>query len=159
MAHEYVADIVWRRDPAVPFKNNRYSRAHEWRFDGLTIPGSAAPGIVPVPLAKPDAVDPEEAVVAAASACHMLFFLALAAKRFQIDAYSDHAVGIMSKNDNGKLFISEIRLAPQIVFSGEVMPTADDIAHLHHRAHEECYIANSLRADIIISGVDAHGAA
>jgi organic hydroperoxide reductase OsmC/OhrA len=155
MAHEYVADIVWTRDPAVPFKNDRYSRAHEWRFDGgAVVPGSSAPSSVPVPLSKPDAVDPEEAVVAAASACHMLFFLAFAAKRgFTIDRYADHAVGLMTKNQRGKLYISRITLTPEIAFAGEVRPTAEDIAALHHRSHEECFIANSLRAEIVISGV------
>jgi organic hydroperoxide reductase OsmC/OhrA len=151
--HEYVADVVWTRDPAVPFKNDRYSRAHEWRFDGgVTVVGSSAPTSVPAPLSRPDAVDPEEAVVAAASACHMLFFLAFAAKRgFTIDSYADHAVGVMTKNERGKLFLSRITLSPKIVFSGDNRPTASEIAELHHRAHEECYIANSLRAEMVVN--------
>lgn len=156
MAHEYVADVVWSRDPAVPFANDRYSRAHEWRFDGgAVVPGSSAPSSVPVPLSRPEAVDPEEAVVAAASACHMLFFLAFAAKRgFTIDSYADHAVGVMTRNERGKLYLSRITLAPRIAFSGAVRPTAEDIAALHHRSHEECFIANSLRAEIVVSGAD-----
>lgn len=151
--HEYVADVAWTRDPAVPFKNDRYSRAHEWRFDGgVTVPGSSAPTSVPVPLSKADAVDPEEAVVAAASSCHMLFFLAFAAKRgFMIDSYADHAVGVMTKNERGKLFLSRITLSPKIVFSGDSHPTQAEIAELHHRAHEECYIANSLRAEMVVN--------
>lgn len=157
MAHDYVADVIWIRDPAVPFKNDRYSRAHEWHFDGgAVVAGSSAPSSVPLPLSKPDAVDPEEAVVAAASACHMLFFLAFAAKRgFVIDSYRDHAVGVMTKNERGKLYISKISLDPKIVFSGDLLPTPDDIATLHHRSHEECYIAHSLRADIVIAGHEA----
>lgn len=152
--HSYAATIVWERG-AQPFTDNRYARGHEWRFDGLTVPGSSAPSSVPVPLSKPDAVDPEEALVAALSACHMLFFLAFAAKYgFRVDRYEDPARGVMTKNAKGKLFVSHVTLAPRIVFSGEKRPTRADVERIHHRSHEECYLANSVLAEIDIQIAD-----
>lgn len=152
--HEYQAQIHWQRD-AQPFTDNRYSRAHAWQFDGgLTVPASSSPLSVPLPMSVAANVDPEEALVAAASSCHMLFFLWLACKKgFTVDAYTDHAVGIMDKNELGKMAITRITLRPQIVFSGERQPDAQQLAQLHHQSHEDCYIANSLRAEILIEPV------
>lgn len=149
--HEYQAQIHWQRD-AQPFSDNRYSRAHVWQFDGgLTVPASSSPLSVPLPMSAPENLDPEEALVAAASSCHMLFFLWLACKQgFSVDAYTDHAVGVMDKNALGKMAITRITLRPQIAFSGERRPTTEQLAALHHQAHEDCYIANSLRAEIVI---------
>ncbi|MBS0243491.1 MAG: OsmC family protein [Proteobacteria bacterium] len=154
MAHTYTATVEWLRGDQ-EFPGNKYSRAHTWSFDGgVTVAGSSAPSSVPLPYSKAEAIDPEEALVAALSSCHMLFFLALAAKKgFTVDRYADAAVGEMTKNERGKFFISKVTLAPSITFSGTKKPTAEDIAALHHRAHEECYIANSLRADVVIADI------
>jgi organic hydroperoxide reductase OsmC/OhrA len=151
MAHAYTATVVWQRGEAV-FTDGRYSRAHEWRFDGgVVVPGSSAPSVVRVPLSREDAVDPEEALVASASACHMLFFLDFARRAgFRVDSYVDAAEGTMTPNDKGKPFVSKITLRPKVTFSGEKRPTADEIAALHHKSHDDCFIANSLRADIAI---------
>jgi organic hydroperoxide reductase OsmC/OhrA len=152
MAHEYRAEIVWTRDGAV-FTDNRYSRGHVWRFDGGTeVPASSSPLSVRLPLSRADAVDPEEAFVAALSSCHMLFFLSFAAKAgFVVDKYEDAAVGIMSKNEQDKLFVSKVTLSPAVAFSGAKRPSPEELDALHRHAHEECYIANSVRAEIVVA--------
>ncbi|MCU6432843.1 OsmC family protein [Undibacterium sp. Jales W-56] len=149
--HHYQASIKWQRGEQV-FTDNKYSRAHDWQFDGgLVVPASSSPLSVPLPLSVAENVDPEEALVAAASSCHMLFFLWLAGKKgFIVDEYLDHAVGLMDKNEHGKLAITKITLRPLVIFSGDRQATSEELAALHHQAHEECYIANSLRADIVI---------
>ncbi len=154
MAHEYRATIRWSRDGG-DFAGNRYSRAHTWSFDGgIEVAASASPLVVPLPLSCAEAIDPEEAFVAAISSCHMLTFLAIAAqKRFVVDRYEDRAVGVMTKNAKGKLFVSKVTLDPMIDFSGERIPTPDEIADLHHLAHEECYIANSVLTEIVVAGL------
>ena len=150
MGHDYHATIRWARGDAA-FTDGRYPRAHVWAFDGIEVPGSSAPGSVRVPLSREDAVDPEEALVASASSCHMLFALDFARRGgFRVDSYEDAAVGEMTPNEKGKLFVSKITLSPVMVFSGDKLPTAEDVAALHHRAHEECYVAHSLRAEIVI---------
>lgn len=149
--HQYQAQILWQRGDQV-FTDNLYSRAHDWKFDGgLTVPASSSPLSVALPMSVAGNVDPEEALVAAASSCHMLFFLWLAAKQgFTVDAYTDLAVGVMEKDERGKASITRITLRPKMVFSGAKQPNAAEIAALHHRSHEDCYIANSLRAEIVI---------
>ena len=148
---EYVATVEWNRG-GQPFLDNRYSRAHDWRFDGgAVVRGSSAPSSVPIPMSDPAAVDPEEALVAAVSSCHMLFFLAFAAKAgFTVDSYRDEAVGVMGKDDRGKTSITAVTLRPAVVFSGESRPDAAALADLHHRSHEHCYIANSIRAPVTV---------
>jgi len=148
---EYLATVEWRRNGAV-FSDNRYSRAHTWRFDGgLTVPGSSSPHVVRPPYSDPAAVDPEEAFVASVSSCHMLWFLLLAVKAgFVVDSYSDEAVGVMEKNAEGKLAVTRIALRPKIVFSGAKTPSQAEIDALHHKAHEECFIANSVRTAITV---------
>jgi organic hydroperoxide reductase OsmC/OhrA len=150
---QFVATIAWERG-IQPFADNRYSRAHEWRFDGgLTVPGSSSPHSVPLPMSDPGAVDPEEALVAALSSCHMLFFLSIAAQRgFIVDSYRDPAVGTMDKNADGKMAMTVITLAPAIVFGGERRPTPEELDAIHHSAHEKCYIANSIKAEVVIKG-------
>ena len=145
MAHVYTAEIVWTRD-GQDFPSNRYSRRHTWRFDGGNeVVASSSPLVVPVPMSAADAVDPEEALVASLSACHMLFFLSFAArKKFVIDRYEDHASGEMGKNAAGRNAMVKVTLKPMITFSGEKTPTAEELAELHHKAHDECYIANSV---------------
>jgi organic hydroperoxide reductase OsmC/OhrA len=158
MPHTYHATVQWQREVGAVFTDNRYSRAHEWRFDeGVVVPASPAPSSVKAPMSRADAVDPEEALVAACSSCHMLFFLSFAGRQgFVIDSYTDTAVGVMTKNDGGKLYISAITLNPKIVWSGDKQPTDADIAALHERAHAECYIANSIRATVTVAGMPAH---
>jgi len=152
MAHEYRADVIWTREGAV-FTDNRYSRGHVWRFDGgVEVPASSSPLSVKLPLSREDAVDPEEALVAAVSSCHMLFFLGFAAKAgFVVDKYEDAALGVMTKNEQGKLFVSKITLSPASSFSGSKRPSAQELDALHHHAHEECYVANSVRAEVVVA--------
>jgi organic hydroperoxide reductase OsmC/OhrA len=151
MAHEYTAEVIWTRDGAV-FTDNRYSRGHVWRFDGgVEVPASSSPLSVKLPLSRADAVDPEEALVAAVASCHMLFFLGFAAKAgFVVDKYEDAPVGVMTKNEQGKLFVSKITLSPAITFSGSKRPSAEELEALHHHSHEECYVANSVRAEVVV---------
>ena len=156
MAHEYRAEVIWTRDGAV-FTDNRYSRGHVWRFDGgVEVPASSSPLSVKLPLSRADAVDPEEALVAAVSSCHMLFFLGFAAKAgFVVDKYEDAPVGVMTKNENGKLFVSKITLNPVITFSGSKRPSPEEFDALHHHSHEECYVANSVRAEVVVTARQA----
>jgi organic hydroperoxide reductase OsmC/OhrA len=151
MAHEYKATVSWKRDGSA-FSDGKYSRAHEWSFDGgVTVPASSSPLSVRLPYSRADAVDPEEAFVAAASSCHMLTFLYVAQKGgYVVDSYADDAVGVMTKNARGKLFVSKISLRPRIAFSGSKQPSAAELADLHHHAHEECYIANSVLTEMVV---------
>ena len=146
---QYVAEIVWQRGEQ-DFLSNRYSRRHLMRFDGgVEIPGSSSPHVVPVPMSDPSAVDPEEAFVASLSSCHMLWFLSIAAKRrFCVDRYIDSAVGTMEKNDAGKMAMTVVTLHPDVTFSGELQPTMLQISQMHHQAHEECFIANSVKTEV-----------
>jgi len=151
---EFEAQVDWRRGSQT-FTDQRYSRAHEWRFDGgLAVPASSSPLSVPVPMSDPLCVDPEEALVAATASCHMLFFLSIAAKRgYVIDEYRDQAVGTLDRDANGRMAMTRIVLRPSIMFAGERTPDADELAQIHHQAHELCYIANSLKADVIVEGL------
>ena len=146
---KYCAAIHWQCDET-PFVDNRYSRAHVWRFDGGTeVPASSSPHVVPLPMSNAAAVDPEEAFVASLSSCHMLWFLALAAQRgLSVARYDDHAEGVMAKNAAGKLAMTVVTLRPKVVFGGTASPTREAIAGLHHRAHEACFIASSVLTDV-----------
>ncbi|HZV33111.1 MAG TPA: OsmC family protein [Verrucomicrobiae bacterium] len=148
---EHKATIDWQRGNA-DFLSGKYSREHTWTFDGgLTVRASASPSVVPVPYANPANVDPEEAFVASVSSCHMLTFIYLAGKqRFQVDAYRDHAVGHMTKNEKGVPWVSSIELNPEITYSGDKVPSPADEEHLHHLAHEQCFIANSIKTDVTV---------
>lgn len=147
--HSCRAHIMWARGEQ-PFVDNRYSRRHLISFDGgLTIPGSASPQVVRAPYSDPAAVDPEEAFVASLSSCHMLWFLSIAAaRRLRIDSYSDHAEGVMAKNARGKLAMTVVTLRPEVVFSGERSPGREEFLAMHHQAHEECFIANSVLTEV-----------
>jgi organic hydroperoxide reductase OsmC/OhrA len=151
---DYRAEIAWRRDASEKFVDSRYSRAHEWKFDGgVIVPASSAASSVPLPYSKAENVDPEEALVAAISSCHMLTFLHLAAKsRLVVDSYLDQAVGTMTKDSRGRQAVTRVVLAPKIRFSGMLAPDDAMVAQLHHHAHEECYIANSVRSEITVAG-------
>ena len=152
MAHEYKATVSWKRPDGEAFTDMNFSRGHEWSFDGgVTVPASSSPLSVQLPYSRADAVDPEEALVAALSSCHMLTFLYFAAKGgFVVDCYEDDAVGVMTKNERGKLFVSKITLRPRIAFSGAKQPSAAELDELHHHAHEECYIANSVLTEVVV---------
>jgi organic hydroperoxide reductase OsmC/OhrA len=146
---EYTAEVLWQRG-AANFLDNRYSRAHRWRFDGGTeVPGSSSPHSVPLPWSDPAAVDPEEAFVASLSSCHMLWFLSLAAKRgFRVDRYLDLAAGTLGQNPQRQWCMTLVTLRPEVSFSGASLPSRADIESLHHAAHEQCYIAHSVTAEV-----------
>jgi organic hydroperoxide reductase OsmC/OhrA len=147
--HEYTAQVTWHRGDQ-PFLDDRYSRKHSIRFDGgVEIAASASPQVVRAPMSDAAAVDPEELFVASLSSCHMLWFLAIAAARkFRIDTYTDTAVGIMAKDGQGRVSITQVTLRPVVAFSGEHMPSREEFANMHHLAHEECFIANSVRTEV-----------
>jgi organic hydroperoxide reductase OsmC/OhrA len=149
----YTAKITWKSDSPETFTKNRYTRGHEWEFDGgVTVPASSSPHVVPR-FSVEAAVDPEEALVASAASCHMLSFLWVAAKAgFNVESYEDNAVGEMATTDTGKQWISTITLYPKIVWLGEKVPTAEELATLHHEAHNICFIANSLKSEVVIAG-------
>lgn len=146
---EYKSVIIWNRDGAV-FTDNRYSRGHRWLFDGgVEVPASSSPHVIPLPMSVTAAVDPEEAFVASLSSCHMLWFLSIAAKRkFVVDGYRDEAVGVMTKDMDGKLAVTHVTLHPETRFDGDNRPTAEDLIAMHHEAHENCFIANSVKTDV-----------
>jgi organic hydroperoxide reductase OsmC/OhrA len=146
---EYQATVEWNRGDA-RFTDKRYSRGHLWRFDGgVEVPASASPHVVPLPMSVAAAVDPEEALVAALSSCHMLFFLSLAAARgLVVDSYRDEAVGTMAKDAGGKLAMSKVVLRPDVRYGGGQRPSRDEEDALHHQAHEECFIARSVRTEV-----------
>ena len=148
---EHKATITWKRT-SPEFLKGKYSREHSWTFDGgLTIPASPSPSNVPLPYSNPAHVDPEEAYVASISSCHMLTFLYLASRQgFQVDSYEDEAIGTMSKNEKGVPWVSTVTLNPKIVYSGEKLPTPSDEERLHHLAHEQCFIANSVKTEISV---------
>jgi organic hydroperoxide reductase OsmC/OhrA len=145
----HTAEVHWERHDAV-FTDKRYSRAHRWSFDGgVVVPASSSPHAVPLPYSEPANVDPEEAYVAALSSCHMLTFLWLAARQgFVVDSYTDAAEGTMEVNDAGKEAVTRVTLRPRIVFAGARQPTEAELDALHHQAHEECYLANSVKTAI-----------
>ena len=145
---EHIATISWSRQTD-DFATTTYNRAHEWAFDsGVVVPASAAPAY----RGDADRVDPEEALVASLSSCHMLTFLFVASrKKLVVDSYSDAAVGVMTKNAQGKLWISRVTLHPKVVFSGDTQPTPDELAAIHRMAHQDSFIAQSVKTDIEIA--------
>jgi organic hydroperoxide reductase OsmC/OhrA len=149
--HQHKAIIDWKNG-GPDFLKGRYSREHTWTFDGgLTVPASPSPAVVPAPWSNASNVDPEEAFVASIASCHMLTFLWIAAKDgFQAESYRDEAVGVLAKNERGAMWISAVTLHPQIVWTGSKLPTAADLDRLHHRAHEDCFIANSVKTAITV---------
>ncbi len=146
---QYTADILWVRGNH-DFLNNRYSRKHTLRFDGgAEISASSSPHIVPLPMSDAAAVDPEEMFVASLSSCHMLWFLSIAARhQFCVERYVDAAAGIMENNSDGRLFMSRVTLHPEVTFSSDCMPTREELDKMHHEAHQECFIANSVKTEV-----------
>src|SRR4029450_6466247 len=152
----YTADLEWERK-GDDFLGNRYRRRHRIKFDGgVEVPGSPSPQVVPVPQSDSSAVDPEEMFVASIASCHMLWFLSIAAaRRYRVDRYTDHAVGLMGRNAAGKEYVAQVKLHPAGVFAGDRVPTPVELAALPHRAHEECFIANSVLTEIRCEPVEA----
>ena len=147
----YTATIRWTRTGEGDFAKGQYSRAHEWAFDGgLTVPAGPSPHIVPDPWGNPEGVDPEEAFVASLSSCHMLFFVDFARRAgLVLDSYVDEAEGVLGKRDDGKMAMTLVTLRPRVAWAGDP-PDADALADLHHRAHEACFIANSVTTEVKI---------
>jgi organic hydroperoxide reductase OsmC/OhrA len=141
---EHRATVEWQRSG--DFRYDKYSRAHEIRFhNGLKLPGSAAPANIPPTAAGAPGVDPEQAFVAALSSCHMLWFLHIASRAgWVVDRYVDDAVGILDKT-----WMSRVTLRPAVTFSGKA-PSPQEHAALHEKAHEKCFIANSVRTEVVV---------
>ena len=150
---EHRATIEWTGGASPgDFLKLRFSREHRWTFDGgLVVEASASPSVVPAPWSNPRGVDPEEAYVAAISSCHMLTFLFAASKAgFTVAHYRDEAVGVMTRTAQGASWISRVTLSPRITYADKE-PTAEELAHLHHGAHDGCFIANSVKTEIVIA--------
>lgn len=147
---EYFATVSWQRN-GQNFLNGKYSRGHVWKFDGgAEIPASPSPHVVPAPMSVEEYVDPEEAFVASLSSCHMLFFLHLAGReKFVVDEYIDEAVGTMAKNEEGRMAMTRVTLRPKILFAEDAKPDREQLENLHHKAHELCFIANSVKSEIV----------
>jgi len=144
---EHHCRVSWSRGDH-DYTYETYPRDHDWSFPGgVSVAASAAPDF----LGNPARVDPEEALVAALSSCHMLTFLALAArKRFVVERYEDDAIGTLEKNQDGRLAITRVVLRPRIVFGGENQPDAAALEKLHHTAHDHCFIANSVKTEVTV---------
>lgn len=149
---EHTASIHWERT-SPDFLKGKYSREHTWKFDGgVSVPASPSPSTVPLPLSNPAGVDPEEAFVASIASCHMLTFLYLASRQgFQVDAYDDNPVGVLTKNEGGVPWVSSVTLHPKITYSGQKLPAPADEERLHHAAHEQCFIANSIKSNVTVA--------
>ena len=148
----HTATIRWT-NPGPDFLRGKDSREHTWTFDGgATVAASPTPGVVPAPWSNPACVDPEEAFVASVASCHMLTFLWLAGRAgFVVESYEDIAAGTMSKNERGVPWVSAITLRPRIVWGGEKTPTPEELAKLHHAAHEQCFIACSIKTEVTVA--------
>lgn len=148
----YTVKILWEKSSSEAFVDNKYSRAHKWFFDGgVELPASSSPHVVPLPMSVESAVDPEEAFIAALSSCHLLWFLSLAAaKKHVVDSYEDNAEGVLAKDVEGKLAMTEVTLKPRIKFGDDNIPSQIQIEELHHQAHEKCFLANSVKTKINI---------
>src|SRR5689334_11303519 len=148
----YTATVRWHsKESREGFAKGQYSRVHQWAFDGgVTVPASASPHIVPAPWSDPAGVDPEEAFIASLASCHMLFFVDFARRGgFALDSYTDEAEGVLGKRADGKMAMTRVTLRPRIAWAGTA-PDAAAIADLHHRAHEACFIANSVNTEVTI---------
>ncbi len=142
---EHQVTLRWQRESS-DFSYQTYNRDHQWAFDGgVVVPASASPGF----LGNPSCVDPEEAFIAALASCHMLTFLAIAArKRFVVDRYNDQAVGLLGKDPEGRYALIRVTLKPQIVFGGERAPSEEELRRMHEGAHRQCFIANSVKTEV-----------
>jgi len=148
----YNVTIFWQRNLDEVFVDNKYSRLHNWRFDGgIELAASSSPHVVPLPMSNESAVDPEEAFIASLSSCHMLWFLSIAAeKNYIVESYEDNAEGILGKDEDGKLAMTKVTLKPKVFFNNTTTPSRKQVDELHHLAHEKCFIANSVKTKITI---------
>jgi organic hydroperoxide reductase OsmC/OhrA len=144
--------VSWKKNLEEVFVDSKYSRAHTWIFDGgIELAASSSPHVVPLPMSSESAVDPEEAFVASLSSCHMLWFLSIAAeKNYIVESYEDRAEGILGGNTDGKLAMTKVTLKPKVIFNENVTPSREQVDELHHMAHEKCFIANSVRTEIVV---------
>lgn len=151
---EHVAVVQWNRNQA-KFVDNKYSREHIWKFDGgAEILASSSPHFVPVPYSNRTCVDPEEAFIASLSSCHMLWFLSIAAKRkLIVESYTDQAVGVMGKNGDNRLAITKVYLRPKVSFIGDNLPTEQRIIAIHEAAHHSCFLASSVKTEIVVEAI------
>jgi organic hydroperoxide reductase OsmC/OhrA len=147
---EYKTVVAWDRDGAA-FTDNRYSRIHRWIFaGGVEVPGTASPDLVPPPLSSTAAVAPEEALIVSLSSSHMLWFLSLAARRgFVVESYRDEALGVLGENQLGQMAVTRVTLHPEVRFGGGKLPTREDVVALHDDAHDLCFIAHSVKTEVI----------
>src|SRR5271163_2287123 len=153
----YTATIRWRRKPDERFIDGRYSRAHSWAFDGgAVVPASSSPSVVRDPFYAPTGVEPKEALVASLSSCHMLFFLDFAKQAgFVVENYDNVAEGVVREGADGRVAMTVVTLKPRIVFTGDKRPSSTEIDAIHHKSHDACYIANSVKSEVREEGTAA----
>ena len=150
----YTATVRWKRGADDAFAQGRYTRVHEWAFDGgAVVRASASPHVVPRPYSDEAGVDPEEAFIASLSSCHMLFFLDFARRAgFVVESYEDRGEGILEKGEDGRIAMTRLTLRPHIEWGGDKQPDDAALADLHHKAHEACFIANSVTTKVTVEG-------
>jgi organic hydroperoxide reductase OsmC/OhrA len=148
---KYSAKVVWKKSATEKFTDNQYSRGHSWSFDGgLEVAASSSPQVVPLPFSVAENVDPEEAFVASLSSCHMLFFLQIAAKRrLVVNEYTDNAEGIMALDSAGAMSMTKVTLKVKVIFEEDKQPSLAALEKMHHQAHQQCFIANSVKTEVV----------
>jgi organic hydroperoxide reductase OsmC/OhrA len=151
---QHTCTVLWHRDNA-SFTDHRYSRRHSWHFDGGTVvPASSSPHVVPLPYSDAGAVDPEEAFVASLSSCHMLWFLDIAARAgWVVESYRDEAIGTLARNAQGQQAMTRVLLRPAVQFASARQPTPQELDALHHQAHASCFLATSVKTEVLCEPV------
>ena len=149
---KYTAITTWTKAAAENFVDGKYSRVHQWNFDGgMNLNASASPHVVPVPMSDPAFIDPEEAFIASLSSCHLLFFLFYCSRqKYVVTHYEDRAEGLMGKGEDGKEQMLNVTLHPVVQFENDKAPSNEALSHLHELAHDSCYIANSVKTKVEI---------
>jgi organic hydroperoxide reductase OsmC/OhrA len=152
---QHSSTVLWQRADNAKFTDHRYSRRHIWNFDGgAVVPGSSSPQVVPLPYSDAAAVDPEEAFVASLSSCHMLWFLDIAARAgWVVDSYRDEAMGTLARNTAGQQAMTRVVLRPSVQFAHGKTPSLEELQALHHQAHDACFIANSVKTEVVCEPV------